>query len=346
VGQNGEVLNVIEIALLVGAFSALIALPFLPGVVEVVRPRDSAALQVVQENTKEPRHFGMSLRASLKPHLTQIHEVPAFLEIKLRRNERLEVHDEFRLQRNTRFSPLLIAREHLEVGSDASLREAYCMGDAVVQDGVHLRGLAVDGTLTLGENCKVDRWVDAEGAVEVAENCNLGVSVSSGRSLKASGGCTFQRLWGMPVVATTTSFPPEPPTAFDGASASDSLVWGRNVLSLPPRSIMNSPLVIHGDLFVGAGSVIEGDVKAHGQIVLDEGVRVRGNVIARKSLTVGTNCIVEGNLFAEGDIVLGPRSVVGRSGAFKTVYASRRIRLFDEVHVFGWIVAEASGLVG
>ena len=336
----------IEIAFLVGAFSALIALPFVPGVVEYVRPRDASALDVVQDNTKEPRHFGMSLRAGLEPFLAQVHEVPTFMDIKLRRNEKLEVHDELQILKKTRVSSLLVARDRLEVGADANLSEGYCMGDAVLHDGVRLRGLAVDGTLRLGEHCKVDRWVDAEGAIEIAPNSDLGVSVSSGQSLGVSSGCTFQRLWGLPVIATAESLAPEPPSAFAGASAADSLVWSRYLLSLPPRSTLNSSLVVHGDLFVGAGSIIEGDVKSHGRIVLHDGVRVSGNVIARKSLTVGAGCIVEGHLFAERDIVLGPRSAVGRSDAYKTVYTSRRIRLFDEAHVFGWIVAEAGGHVG
>jgi predicted acyltransferase (DUF342 family) len=336
----------IEIAFLVGAFSALIALPFAPGVVEYLRPRDAAALHVVQDNIREPRHFGMSLRARLKPILAQVDETHAYMEIKLRRTEKLEVHDELHIPQNARTSSLLIARDLLDVGPNAHLSEGYCMGDAVVRDGVRLRGLAVDGALTLGENCKVDRWVDAEGAVEAAPNCDLGVSISSGDSVRVAAGCTFQRVWGMPVQTTTTTPPPELPTAFDGAAAADSLVWSRYLLSLPPRSTLTSAVVVHGDLFVGANSIIEGDVKAHGQIVLDEGVRVCGNVIARKSLTVGSGCIVDGNLFAERDIVLGPRSTVGRGDAYKTVYTSRRIRLFDEVQVFGWIVAEAGGRVG
>jgi predicted acyltransferase (DUF342 family) len=334
-----------EIFFLVGAFAGLIALPFVPGIVEIRRPRDSTALSVVQDNTKEPRHFGMSLRERLQPFIAEVDELPSYREIQLRNRESLEVHENLQIPESGHTSSLLVARNRLEVGMGATISEAYGMGDVVVGSKARIRGLAVDGALTLGSDCKVERWIDAEGKIKAGEQCDLGVSASSSLSLSVAEGSKFQRLWGMPVTTSTSHSLDSPDSPYNEPSAADSLVWGRDLMSLPPKTRLSSGLVVDGDLFVGAGSLIKGDIKAHGSVILAAGVRVSGNVICRKSLIIGPRCTVSGNVFAERDIEIGPNSSVGRVDAYKTVYSARRISLGNKVKVFGWVVAEAGGRV-
>jgi predicted acyltransferase (DUF342 family) len=86
-------------------------------------------------------------------------------------------------------------------------------------------------------------------------------------------------------------------------------------------------------------------VKSDGELVIGNGSRIEGNVICRNSVRIGQDSHIEGNVFAERDVFVGAGVSIGREGAYKTVYGARNVSLGSGVSVYGWVVAERGGKV-
>lgn len=337
-----------ETLLLGGAFLGLLLLPFLPGVIEWKRPSDDEPLAVRQDNAKDPRFFAIAFKAMLVPLLDQAIELPAILEVQLRRRERLEVHDELLVPAKERRRGILAAKSNAVIETAAKLDEVYAAGNVTMETRARVRALACEGSLSVDSGCKVGRWIDAETTVTIGKNCDLGVSASSGGPLELDVGCTFQRLWGLPITTRPVvdeGYAIAPLARAGEVGLHDSVVWGRDWLSIPAGMTVDRDIVVHGDLEIGRACVIRGSIKAHGTVDLGEGAQVQGNLISRKAVTVGSGASVNGNLFAEGDVTLSTGAKVGRPGRFKGLYTSATVLLQPGVTVFGWLVAERGGKV-
>jgi hypothetical protein len=339
----------LEAVLLVLAFVGLLALPLVPGLRELLRPRDDKPTEIDLLATVDPRDAGARFRQALRggesgdaspraPGAGGSRGGPPAPEILA----------ELRLAAGAKAPPLLRVRGAAEIGDGARLRDLYVHGDARLGSGVRVRALAADGDLALGPQCVVEDWIDTEATAWVGPRCDLGRSASAAKELHVSEGCTFRRLWGLPVTVdapATVSVWSEPAGRAD-VTIEDFVLWVGRRLTLPPGLVLERDLVVHGELRVGAGAVIRGSLKTHGAIRLGEGVQVEGNVIGRGDIHVEGGARIAGCVYAEGDIFIGPGAQVGRPQGFKSVYSAGRVTLAPDVLVFGWVVAERGGSVG
>lgn len=339
-----------KVALLVGLGALLLLVPFLPGIRELRRPKDDEPIRIDETFTRDPRYFGNALRQKLAPFLEERPpELPARMEIELRKPEILAVFDDLHVPEGAREDALAVALGAAAVGRDARLAETWVRGDAELESGAVVRALACDGQLTLGAGAKIQRWVDVEGHLLAEPGADLGLSASAAGVLRLSQGCAFRRLWGRPVFVRGE--PGQEPAESQEAAAApetieDEVIWGRRGLSLPRGFRLERDLVALTDVRIGPGATVLGTIKAHGSIDVGDGARIRGNLIARRGVTTGRNVRVAGNVFAERDVVLGPGTQVGRKGGIKTVYAAGHIRLEPAAAVLGWVIAERGGTVG
>ncbi len=79
-------------------------------------------------------------------------------------------------------------------------KEIYATGHAVLGPENVVQALAADGTVTLGMHTSVLRWADAGQAADIRAGCNLGVGLSCGGEIRIARGCSFQRLYGFPII--------------------------------------------------------------------------------------------------------------------------------------------------
>lgn len=320
----------------------ILALPLMPGLVELLNPRDDEPLAIDQTYARDPRFFGRSLRAKLRPFVERAKaSLPYREEIKLRRPEMLEVHRDLQLPARSKSSSILATIGLLEIGGGSRLGELYAQHAATVAPGATIRSLACDGDVFIGDDCNVLRWADAEGDVSCGERCELGQSVSAAGVLCVRQGSLFHRLWGLPITTIASVSPLRSPRSID-----DVVVFGERGLSLPPGCALERDLVVRGELRVGAGSTIRGNIKAHGAVVVERGSKIEGNVVARQSVTIAEEVAIEGSVFSEGDVTVGSHTRIGDRGAFKTLYSLGQVSFGDDVTVFGWVVAERGGRIG
>jgi len=320
----------------------LAVVPFVPGAIELARPRDNRRLLIDQGYVRNPRFFGLSFRAKVAAALPAPGGVlPYRGSISLHRAESFEVRGQLRVPPGASIGGIIASLENTDSGRGAKLGDCYSRGGAIVADRASLRALACDGDVTLGEDVRIARWIDASNNMSVGERCDLGQSASADGNVLLREHCKFRRLWGRPIV---TEAPHAAATITP--TIEDVVVFGSRGLSLPRGTNLEQDLVVRGALQVGAQSKIRGDIKAHKSIVLHSGARIEGNVVTRQNLTVVGDVEIIGNLFVEGNIIVGSRSRIGSPDAFKSVYAAGTIQLRDRVKIFGWTVAESGGWVG
>jgi hypothetical protein len=256
-----------------------------------------------------------------------------------------EVLAELRLPAGAKAPPLLRVLGEAEVGERARLRDLYVQGNARLGPGVRVRALAADGDLALGPGCVVEDWIDTEATAWVGPRCDLGRSASAAKELHVSDGCTFRRLWGLPVTVAGPAAAASAPAVRPDMTIEDFVLWAGRRLTLPPGLVLERDLVVHGEVLVGAGAVIRGSLKAHGAIHLGQGAQVEANVIGRRGIHIEGGTRIGGCVYAEGDVFIGPGAQVGRPQGFKSVYSAGHVTLAPDVLVFGWVVAQRGGAV-
>lgn len=338
-----------KLILLLALTLILLPLPFLPGLAELIRRKDTKPLELSAAVKRDPRYFGKAFRNLLRPHLERVGSEPPYrVEVVLRRPEVLTIYGDLHVPAGSSEGVILAALGAAVVDRGARLRETYVRGDVRMGPGAVVRALAGDGDIVLDEGCQIDRWIDTEGNLLAGPGCNLGFSASAAGALRISPGCTFRRLYGKPIFARgeETREPSAEPSAGAGTeSIEDQVVWGRRRLSLPRGFVLNGDLVSHTEVRIGAGSTILGTVKSHGPLLLGEGVRVRGNLISRKNITIGPKARIVGNVFCERDLSIGSGTQIGRKGTMKTVYVAGQVRMGTDVALLGWLIAERGGRI-
>jgi hypothetical protein len=327
----------LEAGLLLLAFLVLLALPLVPGLLELLRPRDDKPTELDLLATVDPRDASARFRQVLRGAESGGGSGAGALV-----PQRVP---ELRLAAGASAPRLLRVLGEAEVGERARLRDVYVHGNARLAAAVRVRVLAADGDLALGPECVVEDWIDTEATAWVGPRCDLGRSASAGKELHVGEGCIFRRLWGLPVTvdaAATTAWSPEGRAR---VTIEDFVLWAGRRLTLPPGVVLERDLVVHGELHVGAGAVIRGSLKAHGAIHLGQGAQVEANVIGRRGIHIEGGTRIGGCVYAEGDVFIGPGAQVGRPQGFKSVYSAGHVTLAPDVLVFGWVVAQRGGAV-
>jgi hypothetical protein len=342
----------VEGLLLIVLFLVLLALPLVPGIRELVRPRDDRPLEIDVDATLDPRQAGRSFRERLAPLRARAgNEAPFHGPVDPERpsGDTYEVQRDLLLPPEGRGPSISIVLGKADVGERARLGDLYVRGNARLGAGVRLRALAADGDLVLGPGCFVEQWLDTDGVAHVGPGSQLGRQASAAAGLHLGPGCSFRRLWGLPISTEAIGRAPEreaaPPPAEAGAKLDEVVVWVGRRLTVPRGLNLDRDLVVHGEVRVSSHSHVRGSIKAYGRLHLAVGVEVDGNLICRRSIQIDGQAQIRGNVFAEGDIVIGPGSRIGQEGGFKSVYALGRVELAADVQVFGWIVAERAGVV-
>jgi cytoskeletal protein CcmA (bactofilin family) len=315
----------------VALFALVLAIPAIPMMREIARPRDDGRLYIAEGYVRDPRWFGRAYREKLAPFVAAAHGASYSENLQLRTEEDTRWAPDLAIGAGERLRGIAVG-DRVIVGRDAAIRDAYALETLVCESGVVARTLTSDGTLRIDEGVTILRWIDADGAIDVGAGTSLGVSASGTVGVRLATGVQFQRVWGKPV------------STHAGASTPFVLSEVPGTRRVGAADIVpNEPLIVFGPLRIAAGTHIPANVKVHGPLEVEPGVHITGTVIVRGDITFAAGVTVEGHVFSESDIRLGPGCRIGREGSTKTLYAARHAVIAGDVEVSGWIVAEDGG---
>jgi predicted acyltransferase (DUF342 family) len=312
------------------AFALMLVLPAIPSMFELRNPQDDGKLAIADGYVRDPRFFGTSFRRMLAPFLERAGDDMKFsTQTVWRDTEPIRFAPHLRVEDRERVRGVVIG-DDVRIGDRAGIRDAFGREHVAIADGAVLRTAASDGTLTIGSDVRVLRWIDSEGDCTVGEDSVLGASASSAARLELNSGVRFERAWGRPVSAITHH-------AIDVPQRPDAK---RSV----EASALHEDIVEHGSIVLTTGASVNGSMKVYGDAFLEADVHVRGHLIAQGNVYLGPDARVDGNIFAEGDVIFDEGAHVG-AGGYKTVYCTGVAVLGNRANVDGWIVAEKGGSV-
>jgi hypothetical protein len=346
---------------LLAVFAGMLVLPFLPGLLEIRRPRDRYPLLVDLDYAKDPRYLGRRLRALLRASLdTAAGDLPGMHDVQMSRPDRVEVAAALTLEPDSTCDAVLFVHGDLDAGVGSHLREdAYVLGNATLRANGDARTLACDGEVRLGAGARIRRWLDADRDVWAAERSDLGAYCATSGALHLADGVRFTRLFAEPILtqgarprplpelpAALPPLPrPERPRNEQLASIDEALAWHAGDLTLAADSRHGGDAVVRGDLRLERGAVLRGRVRVHGACRLETGSVLAGDLYADGDVVLGDDVTVTGTIFTQARVTIGRGSQIGRAGAVKSVVGNHGVTLGAEVVVHGQVHAEVEGRV-
>lgn len=334
--------------LVIGAsiiFLILLFIPFIPGVIELRRPRDAAPLFIDMEHTKDPRYFGKSFRSVMNKYVQSYPLRQGIRDIPLSQTEEVLISGSCSVPAGKQVNHILcIAGDLTSEGNVYFQKEIYATGDVVTGSSNVLKAIASDGRIRLDSHTRVLRWVDADQEIEVGEGSHLGISLSCGGELRIAQDCTFQRLFGFPILTGFTDHPDihkdhAPEHEISGGQDSP-----RNISTIPRGSRIEKDLIVKNDLRIEDNCLISGNIKTYSGLVIGAHVTVNGNIFSEEDITIGEHAVIDGNIFSQGRVIIQGNAQIGKKGQMKSIIGKSGVDLGPNICVYGYIMTEAAGM--
>lgn len=327
-------------------FALMFGLPLLLAAA-YCRLRKSKVLHIRQDYVRDPRYFGNSFRRMVQEAL------PADAEgvLHLSRPEQCVFPEDAGALAEPAVDGLVLALkgEFRPEKPHVYNKEIYCAQDASLPAGSRFRALC-GHRIALARDCQCLRWVDGSGAVTVGEDCDLGLSASSGKLLTLGCRTGFQRLYAPEIrlAMAPEGLPPHSPVPVPEKRHMPVLYDLRNLSERQSdsRGHVSASLITRWNLRILEGMTVEGDISG------DRGVRVMKNALVYGNVFAGADVLLEegarvlGNVFSQGSVRLGPGASVGQPGEIHSVIARKKIYFAGDNRVYGFVSALRGGTTG
>jgi cytoskeletal protein CcmA (bactofilin family) len=349
-GQNGAVpeQGTEHLMLVLAAsvvFLILLLMPFIPGIIELRRPRDADPLYIDMEYTKDPRYFGKSFKSVIKKYVQSDPLHPGLKNISLSQKEEILISPSRIVLAGENVNHILCISGDLISEEKAHFqKESYATGNIIIGQMNVVKALASDGRIKLDRHTTVLRWVDAEHAVAVSEGSNLGISLSCGGEIRIAQGCRFQRLYGFPIVTSFTNS-----ECIDKNHGLDHKIMemqnaDRNISIIPRGSRIEKDLIVKHNLRIEENCVITGNIKTYRGLVIGKHATVSGSIFSEEDIMIAEHAVIDGNIFSQGTVIIQGDTRVGEKGQIKSVIGKSGVDLGPNVCVYGYVLTEGVGM--
>lgn len=344
-------------------FFILLFLPFISGIIELLKPRDAAPLFINKNYTKDPRYFGKSFRYIIENALGTGDLNSGVREVKLSKNEAIEIAPHKKVYAGEEGNNVFyIGGNFVSTEKARFNKEIYVKGDTAIGSENTLRAVACTGKVFISEKSNIIRWVDGEEGVDIGIKCNLGINISSGGMLRVSKHCSFKRLYGLPII-TTYDIPlviynlpvileetdnkgecSENPKEMEEIS-DISWVIGKKQSVIPPFARIERDFIVKKDLTIKENCILNGSIKTYGDLIIGKDVKVSGNAFSEGDIEIGEGTVVMGNIFSQGTVHIRERVKIGSAEKFKSVIGKKGIVLEQDVRIYGYVMTEGTGII-
>ncbi|GAB4538452.1 MAG: hypothetical protein Fur0020_07360 [Thermodesulfovibrionia bacterium] len=321
-------------------FLMLLLIPFIPALLELLKPTDASPLFIRMDYSKDARYFGNSFRNILKNAIITDMDI-GMREVKLSKDEIVEIAQSKRIGKGERYEHILYILGSLITEEKARFdKEIYVKGDAVIGCENVLRAIACDGRLSISSGVTIIRWVDAEGGIEISDNCNLGISLSSSNGVKIGKDCRFKRLYGMPIMTYK-----DIERGYKVGLDNTQCPIDEDHLIISPFTKIEKDLIVRKGLLIKKGCVLVGSIKTYGNLIIEGDTTVFGNIFSEADIEIGERTTVRGDVFSQGSVTVRQGVKIGDVGKVKSVIGKRRIMINDDVTIYGYVMTEGVGMV-
>ncbi|WP_303859648.1 leucine-rich repeat protein [Alkalibaculum bacchi] len=250
---------------------------------------------------------------------------------------------------------MVICRESEFIGTKGTAynKEIYCAKDAHVESNTKIRAIYSESNIIIDEGTELLRWADSEGTLAIYDNCNLGISVSSGERMSIGQNCEFRRMY-----APEIYIGQYPIKLLNPKERKDKKVYCLSVQKRIKRNVryisnemaneegvVDYTIVSSENVRVTENIIVQGDIRSHKSVRLFDGAIVVGNIFAEGNVILGINSCVIGNVFSQENVYLESGATIGQSGTISSLVARGNIILEPETFVFGYVSCEKGGKI-
>ena len=302
---------------------------------------------------KNARYFGQSFSSLVEKALPEMKNGM----IMLSRQEKVletEGNQEFV---QPEIEDLVIARNTIFCPQQEDLhfqKEIYSEKDALfVKENIRLRAVYSKKRLLFGNRVRLLRWADAEHAVAVYDECDLGERVSSGEQLVIGFDNIFHSLYA-PVIRLGQR-PEEPDRFMEGRDprifrmpVMNSHEYNRHYIDddmVTESGTVPYTIISRGDIKVIEDIILQGDIHSDESVRIMENASVLGNIFAEKDILLEKNATVLGNIFTQGNIIFEEGASAGQPDKITSVVARGKITFYGSNYVYGYVVSEGGGKI-
>ena len=335
--------------LLLAGTIAWIAIPFIPALLELFRPKDAFPLNAVGQDSGMLTYFATSFTARMTSEGLLGTSVPP----RLSDGSVVRVHNAMTPLAPTRapITDVVVLMDDTPI-ADGTNVATECLARRTFHGGANCSFRAILGQrdVRLGAGSTVLRWVHANGRLEAATGSNLMGRATSDREILLETGVQFDRL-DAPMVRVggggTLETPIMPLSAYapftpENAIALGSGYWRvRGNLVIPPDTSLAGSIIVIGNVVVSEGARVEGSIKAHGTMHVRTGAVVMGSLSARGRIVIEDGARLSGPVISETNVVVGA-AVIGIASRRTTVTAPR-VELRTGATVYGAVMAADGG---
>jgi hypothetical protein len=353
----------------VGLTLGLMAIPFLPGLIEWKKRTDSEPLRVIRGAEVDIRHFEKRFRSYLEANLKDVIKTSrstgrAMNGVLADDTGYLVVPDEQWTPESNPASTarsterMIIACGHLQLPPRTTYPvEIYCGGSVQGGDKNIYRAILAERRIRLGVDSISLRWLHAGEVVHARAGCILYGRVSADSAILLSEGCRFERL-SAPLLEFGQA--PEPVDQPEQSWGDHRVLKARDIprlvedeagrwliekkLELADRKKIEANLVVTGWARFGEYSRIVGSIKTRQDLRLGKGVEVDGAVVSEKNIFIGEGCRIKGPVLAEGNVYIERRTMIG-STAVPTTISADGIFIVSGATLYGTVWAHGAGRV-
>lgn len=336
-------------ALLLVVTLVWIAIPFLPALMELLRPNDALPLNAVGQDSGQLTYFAKSFTERMTSEGLMGTSVPP----RMSDGSAVRVHNQM--------TPLAVAKapitdvvvlmDDTPVAPGISIA-VECLARRTFHGGANSSYRAILGQrdVQLGAGSTVLRWVHANGRLEAATGTHLMGRATSDREILLEAGVYFDRL-DAPMVRVggsgTFETPIMPVSAYTPFTPSNAIALGSGYwrvqgdLVIPADTSVSGSIIVRGNVVVSEGARVEGSIKAHGTMHVKERAVIIGAVTARGRIVVEDGARLSGPVISEHSIIIGA-SVVGIASKRTTVTAPR-VELRSGATIYGAVMSADGG---
>jgi predicted acyltransferase (DUF342 family) len=213
----------------------------------------------------------------------------------------------------------IITEGRVFIGEFAEVR-----GDIVSIGDVRMdRGTRIKGNMTADENVYIGERAIVQGEVNVGRDLDIGEGAQLDPSSIESKGfinirnpvsmIIYLLLYILERIRDEDSEGVESFLAgLEDDSDGETYILGTSFAFFPRACHMDSDtLIVPGDLKIGPGCTIVGDLVAEGSVEIERGVQVFGDVRSKGSLYVGENAVINGMVRSGGDVTVHHAARIG-----------------------------------
>ncbi|MBL0170714.1 MAG: polymer-forming cytoskeletal protein [Gemmatimonadaceae bacterium] len=336
-------------ALVLAGTIAWIAIPFIPAMMELVRPRDASPLNAVGQDSGMLTYFATSFTTRMTAEGLLGTSVPP----RLSDGSLVRVHNAMTplAPARTPITDVVVLMDDTPIPAGTSVA-TECLARRTFHGGANSSFRAILGQrdVKLGQGTTVLRWVHANGRLEAATGTYLMGRATSDREILLETGVQFDRL-DAPMVRVggggTLETPIMPVSAYSPFTPDNAISLGagywrvRGDLTIPADTSLAGSLIVIGNVVVSEGARVEGSIKAHGSMHIKTGAVVVGAVSARGRIVIEDGARLSGPVISETSVVVGA-AVVGVASKRTTVTAPR-VELRTGATVYGAVMAGDGG---